>query len=69
MLGEAALALRLQACIVLCREELARRGVELDGMQLHAPIGLPLGGNSPGEIAISILAEVIGIRYETSQPA
>jgi xanthine dehydrogenase accessory factor len=38
-------------------------------MQLHAPIGLPLGGNSPGEIAISILAEVIGIRYETSQPA
>jgi xanthine dehydrogenase accessory factor len=35
----------------------------------HAPIGLPLGGNSPGEIAISIPAEVIGIRYETSQPA
>jgi xanthine dehydrogenase accessory factor len=51
------------------REELARRGVELDGVRLHAPIGLPLGGNSPGEIAISILAEVIGIRYETSQPA
>jgi xanthine dehydrogenase accessory factor len=33
-------------------------------MVLHAPIGLPIGGDSPGEIAISILAEVIGTRYE-----
>jgi xanthine dehydrogenase accessory factor len=48
------------------REELARRGVELAGARLRAPIGLPIGGNSPGEIAISILAEVIATRYETS---
>jgi xanthine dehydrogenase accessory factor len=47
-------------------EELARRGVELSGVPLHAPIGLPIGGDSPGEIAISILAEVIETRYETS---
>jgi xanthine/CO dehydrogenase XdhC/CoxF family maturation factor len=46
--------------------ELARRGVELSGVPLHAPIGLPIGGDSPGEIAISILAEVIGTRYEPS---
>jgi xanthine dehydrogenase accessory factor len=51
------------------REDLARRGVELSGVSLRAPIGLPIGGNSPGEIAISILAEVIGTRYETSRPA
>jgi xanthine dehydrogenase accessory factor len=51
------------------RDELARRGVELGGVRLRAPIGLPIGGDSPGEIAISILAEVIGARYETSQPA
>jgi xanthine dehydrogenase accessory factor len=45
-------------------EELARRGCELSGAPLHAPIGLPIGGDSPGEIAISILAEVIETRYE-----
>lgn len=51
------------------REELARRGVELSATSLRAPIGLPIGGNSPGEIAISILAEVIGTRYESSRSA
>jgi xanthine dehydrogenase accessory factor len=51
------------------RAELDRRGVDLAGVRLHAPIGLRLGGDSPGEIAIAILAEVIGIRYETAQPA
>jgi xanthine dehydrogenase accessory factor len=46
------------------REELAARGFDLSEVRLHAPIGLPIGGDSPGEIAISILAEVIGARYE-----
>jgi len=46
------------------REELAARGFELSNIRLRAPIGLPIGGDSPGEIAISILAEVIGTRYE-----
>ncbi|HVR11449.1 MAG TPA: XdhC family protein [Thermoanaerobaculia bacterium] len=45
-------------------EELARRGFELSGVPLRAPIGLPIGGDSPGEIAISILAEVIETRHE-----
>ena len=48
------------------RAELERRGAELSGVRLRAPIGLPIGGDSPGEIAISILAEVIGTRYEVS---
>jgi xanthine dehydrogenase accessory factor len=48
------------------REEVSGRGLDLSAVPLHAPIGLPLGGDSPGEIAISILAEVIGTRYETS---
>src|SRR5436305_11478489 len=51
------------------REELAAQGCDLaarGGIELHAPIGLPIGGDSPGEIAISILAEVIGTRYEKS---
>lgn len=46
------------------REELAARGFDLSEVRLHAPIGMPIGGDSPGEIAISILAEVIGTRYE-----
>lgn len=45
------------------RSELAERGVALDGVPLHAPIGLPIGGDSPGEIAIGILAEMIQARY------
>jgi len=48
------------------REELAARGFDLSDVLLHAPIGLPIGGDSPGEIAISILAEVIGTRYQKS---
>ncbi len=46
------------------REELEAQGFDLSGVRLRAPIGLPIGGDSPGEIAISILAEVIGTRYE-----
>jgi xanthine dehydrogenase accessory factor len=45
------------------REELESRGLDLSAVRLRAPIGLPIGGDSPGEIAISILAEVIGARY------
>ncbi|MFY9824470.1 MAG: XdhC/CoxI family protein [Thermoanaerobaculia bacterium] len=51
------------------RDELAARNLDLKALgdvELHAPIGLPIGGDSPGEIAISILAEVIGKRYEKS---
>lgn len=31
--------------------------------RVHAPIGLDLGGRSPGEIAVSILAEIVAVRY------
>jgi xanthine dehydrogenase accessory factor len=46
------------------REEVEEQGFDLSGVKLHAPIGLPIGGDSPGEIAISILAQMIGTRYE-----
>jgi xanthine dehydrogenase accessory factor len=31
--------------------------------RLHAPIGLPLGGRSPAEIALSIMGEITQFRY------
>src|SRR6202035_3615123 len=49
------------------RDEVAARGCDLARVHLHAPIGLRIGGDSPGEIAISILAEVIGKRYTSRE--
>ena len=37
----------------------------LTGADLHAPIGLPVGGDSPGEIAVAIVAEMLQTRYAT----
>ncbi len=34
--------------------------------RIHSPIGLDLGGRSPAEIAVSILAEIIRVRYKGS---
>lgn len=45
------------------REWLLAAGVTPDALAaLHAPIGLDIGADQPGEIAVSILAEVIGAR-------
>jgi len=42
-------------------ERLAERGLtESDTAAIHAPIGLDIGAVSPAEIAVAILAEVIG---------
>lgn len=50
--------------IARVRQEVEDLGFDLSRVGLRAPIGLPIGGDSPGEIAISILAEVIQMRYE-----
>ncbi len=44
------------------REELEGRGAALAGVPFFAPVGVPIGGDSPAEIAVSILAEIIGVR-------
>jgi xanthine dehydrogenase accessory factor len=31
--------------------------------EVHCPIGLPIGGSSPSEIAVSIAAELVAVRY------
>jgi xanthine dehydrogenase accessory factor len=44
-------------------EEVEARGLTVDAESLHAPIGLPIGGDTPGEIAIAVLAEILATRY------
>ncbi len=44
------------------RAELEDRGFDLSEVELRAPIGLPIGGDTPAEIAVSILAEIIATR-------
>jgi xanthine dehydrogenase accessory factor len=52
------------------RKRLERDGVSRERLErLHTPIGLDLGGSSPGEIAISIVAELLAVRYQrTGRP-
>jgi xanthine dehydrogenase accessory factor len=44
-------------------ERLTQAGLGDAVSRIHAPVGLDLGGRAPREIAVSILAEVIQVRY------
>ena len=45
------------------RQRLLEAGLDEQTLaRLHAPIGLPIGGRSPGEIALSILAQIVAAR-------
>lgn len=45
------------------REWLLANGVTADALaHLRAPVGLDIGADEPGEIAVSILAEVVAVR-------
>jgi xanthine dehydrogenase accessory factor len=49
------------------RERLRAAGVsDADLARLHGPIGLDLGGRSPAETALAIMAEVVAERYGAS---
>lgn len=47
-------------------ERLSELGLAEQIGRIHAPVGLDLGGRYPSEIAVSILAEIIRIRYKGS---
>lgn len=52
------------------RERLIEHGLAADLIErLHAPVGLDLGGSSPEEIALSILAEITAIKYRKDEIA
>jgi xanthine dehydrogenase accessory factor len=49
------------------RERLQARGIPAESLdQVHAPAGLNLGAETPGEIALSILAEMLAVREKAS---
>jgi xanthine dehydrogenase accessory factor len=49
---------------VLIAEMLREHGIEPDRLAaIHSPVGLDLGGRTPAEIALAILAEIVQLRY------
>ena len=49
------------------RQRLIEAGLDEETLaRLHAPIGLPIGGRSPGEIALSIMAQIVAARNKTA---
>ena len=45
------------------RERMKEHGfTDAELARIHAPVGLPLGAVSPGEIAVSIMAEIVSVR-------
>lgn len=50
--------------VALCFEHLRAQGVSQDDLSMiHTPIGLNLGGETPEEIALAILAEIQAVKY------
>jgi xanthine dehydrogenase accessory factor len=48
------------------RAALAEEGFSQEEIaRLSGPIGLPLGGKQPNEIALSVMAELVRARYAT----
>lgn len=51
-------------------EELAREGVPRGALEgIHAPIGIDIGAETPDEIAVSVVAEIIAVRHGVSDTA
>ena len=49
---------------ILIYEALIRRGVTPERLKaVRSPVGLDLGGRSPEEIAVSIMAEIVAFRH------
>ena len=49
---------------IMIYEALLKRGISPERLkQVHAPVGLDLGGRSPEEIAVSIMAEIVAFRH------
>jgi xanthine dehydrogenase accessory factor len=47
-------------------QRLTEQGLGDQTARIHAPIGLPLGGRAPSEIAVAIVAQIVQERYRPS---
>lgn len=50
----------------IMRRELTEAGIPKDKQLFHCPLGLPIGTNHPGEIAVSIAAQLLEVRGNVS---
>jgi xanthine dehydrogenase accessory factor len=51
-------------------DEMRAEGVsEADLARVHAPIGLDIGAETPDEIAVSVVAEIIAVRHGITDTA
>lgn len=57
--------LKVKKCIHYLNE---KYGSKLSYHNLYAPIGIDIGGNTPGEIAISIMAEIMAVINNKEAP-
>ena len=56
--------------VALARQRLAAEGFRQEDLdRLHAPVGIEIGADTPGEIAVSIVAEMIAVRRRGGHPA
>lgn len=56
--------------IALMWKELEAKGIPRERLErVHAPIGLDIGSDSPEEIAVSVMAELIAVRRSKGKPA
>jgi len=44
-------------------QNLKKEGVDLPSEKIYSPVGIDTGGDTPGEIAISIAAEILSVKY------
>ena len=51
-----------KAKAAVLRKELAEAGISSELATFHCPVGLPIGSNHPGEIAVSIAAQLLEVR-------
>jgi len=51
------------------RKELSEEGISKDQADFTCPLGLPIGTNHPGEIAVSIAAQLLEVRDRIKRPA
>jgi xanthine dehydrogenase accessory factor len=51
-----------QTKAAVLKKELIASGIEEHRIQFHCPVGLPIGSNHPGEIAVSIGAQLLQVR-------